>query len=246
MIEIRHPKIDRITDVRQAYDQIYTGTGAMQGILHRDSLYEMMIDALHPAPGSNLIDIACGEGRLVTLACRRGLRAAGIDFSFPGVQIGHNESPAAGWLVGDGERLPLASQSYDYLTNIGSLEHFFSIEQGAQEMGRVLKPGGRACVMVPNAYGLFGNIQHVARTGDVHDDGQPLQRIATRRAWERLLESGGLQVEKALPFTGLMLRNRADLVWLMRRPQKLVRLLLSRLLPVSLANNFIFICKKPA
>src|SRR5512140_3142802 len=144
MIEIRQEKMDQVTNIRDAYDQIYQA----EGILHLDSLYNWMIDLLNTSPGCSLIDIACGEGRLVTLAQRRGLRAAGIDFSYQGVRLGKENTPKAAWMVGEGENLPLASQSYDYVTNIGSLEHFFSPEKGALEMARILKPGGKACVLV--------------------------------------------------------------------------------------------------
>jgi SAM-dependent methyltransferase len=242
MIEIRHDKMDKATNIRQVYDQIYQA----EGILHHDSFYNWLINLLQIPPGSSLIDIACGEGRLVSLAQKRGIHAAGIDFSYQGVRLGRLESPGANWLVGEGEHLPLASSSFDYLTNIGSLEHFFSPERGAQEMARILKPGGKACVLVPNSFGVFGNIMNVAKKGDVFDDGQPLQRYGTRCAWECVLEGAGLKVERVEPYHEVMLNSWQDLAWLLGRPKKLARLFLSCLLPINLVNNFTFICRAEA
>ncbi len=133
------------------------------------------------------MDIATGEGRLPVLALKFGLKAFGTDFAISGLRKGIKENSAPGWFTADGEQLPVSDHSIDYVTHIGSLEHYLDPIRGAQEIARVLKPGGKACILLPNAFGLFGNIQYVAKTGDVFDDGQPLQRYATRREWERLL-----------------------------------------------------------
>jgi hypothetical protein len=96
---------------------------------------------------------------------------------------------------------------------------------------------------VPNAYGLLGNIAYVWRQGEIFDDGQPLQRYATRRTWEALLERGGLRVERTLGYGELEFpRTARDALWLVARPHKLVRYLLTPLIPTNLANDFVFIC----
>lgn len=241
MLEIRH---DRMTDTAatlEAYNQLY----ADAGILHRDSFYLWLIGQLAPEPGSRLLDISCGEGRLTTLARRRGLRAVGIDFAEVSLRKARQAEPARVWAVGDGERLPLADASVDCITHIGSLEHYMAPERGAAEIARVLRPGGRACVLVPNAYGLWGNIAHVWRSGEIFDDGQPLQRYATRRTWERLLEAGGLRVMRTIGYGELEFpRTWRDARWLSARPHKLLRYLLSLLIPTNLANDLVFICAR--
>ena len=98
---------------------------------------------------------------------------------------------------------------------------------------------------MPNAYGLFGNIQQVLLRGEVFDDGQPLQRYATRRTWETLLARGGLQVERLVPYSEFNLpRTARDWFWLARRPQKIVRALLTKNAPLNLANHFVFLCRR--
>jgi len=239
MLEIRHIGIKTTRDTRAAYDDIYSKTG----ILHRDALYEWLIDLLQPNLGESLVDISCGQGRLVALALKRGLVAFGTDFSFGGVYRGHQVEPSAGWWVADGERISLQSASVDYVTHIGSLEHYMHPLDGAKEIARILKPNGKACILLPNAFGLMGNIRHVYRTGDIFDDRQPLQRYATRRVWENILVSAGLHVERVIGYGEVVSpRSTRDILWYLKRPNKVARLLISTITPLNLANHFVFIC----
>jgi hypothetical protein len=97
-------------------------------------------------------------------------------------------------------------------------------------------------VLVPNTFGLRWNVLHVWTSGDVCDDGQPLQRYGTRRQWARLLEAGGLAVERVLGTEGAPLRGRE---WLAaaRHPSRLLVPLASRL-PVDMASLLVFLCRR--
>ncbi len=239
MLEIRHTDIHDPHATMEAYNDIYS----QEGILLRDSFYLWLVSLLQPEAGKLLVDISCGQGRLTVLAQNQGLRAIGVDFAYAGVSIGRAESPHSGWAVGDGERLPFEPQSVDYITHIGSLEHYMDPYAGAREIGRILKPDGRACILLPNAYGLFGNIRRVWGTGDIYDDGQPLQRYATRMNWQRMLEQGGLRIEKVIGYGEIDFpRTRQDLIYLLKKPQKILRYLISRLIPLNLTNHLVYIC----
>jgi len=241
MIEIRHRIIRQGQSTQAAYDHLYQE----REILMRDSFYLWLIELIAPQPGELLLDVACGQGRLVQLAAQQGINATGVDFSYAGMVAAAQQTPAAKWLLADGEVLPIADGSIDCLLNIGSLEHYEHPLQGVRELARLLKPNGRACILLPNAYGLFGNIQQVLLRGEVFDDGQPLQRYATRRTWETLLARGGLQVERLVPYSEFNLpRTARDWFWLARRPQKIVRALLTKNAPLNLANHFVFLCRR--
>jgi SAM-dependent methyltransferase len=158
---------------------------------------------------------------------------------------GARNAPAAQWVVGDGMLIPLPDASLDYIMNIGSLEHYDNPVQGMREIARLLKPNGRACILLPNAFGLWGNIKRVWQTGEIFDDAQPLQRYATRNTWETTLRTGGLTVERLVPWNETNFpRTARDLWWMMLNPQKIVRAGLAALLPANLANHFVFICCK--
>lgn len=239
MIEIRHSGMDSTASTKEAYNSIYR----TQGILLRDSLYLWLISLLRPAPNGLLLDISCGEGRLVYLAYQQGLRVIGMDFAHDAVVIGNQACSQAGWAVSDGERLPLSNNSVDYVTHIGSLEHYIEPEAGMREIARVLKPNGVACVLVPNSFGLFVNIKHVLQTGQVLDDGQPLQRYNTPGGWHDMLIANGLAPFTMRKYEREWPRTRADFVWHLKHPKKFVWLLISLFVPLNLANSIVYLCR---
>lgn len=239
MLEIRHEAMAASADTQRAYNDLYNH----RGILHRDSFYLWLIDRLQPQAGQTLLDISCGEGRLVALARGRGLAAWGMDFAVAALRKARRDEGQVVWVAADGERLPLPGGCVDYVTHIGSLEHYVAPDRGVSEIARVLKRTGKACILVPNAFGLIGNIAHVWRRGEIFDDGQPLQRYATRKTWQNLLEGNGLRVERTLGYGELEFpRTWRDAVWLLARPHKTLRFLLSPLIPVNLANDLVYIC----
>lgn len=241
MLEIRHRNIHDGMSVQAAYDVMYQDTNLMM----RDSYYLWMLELLRLQADSLVLDVACGQGRLVELASRQGYRAVGTDISAGGLIKGAQTAPAALWLVADGVRLPLPDNSVDRIVSSGSLEHYDDPLAGVREIARLLTPDGLAAVLLPNAYGLFGNIQHVWRHGEIFDDGQPLQRCATQRTWQALLQRGGLRVEELVPFNEVNLpRTKADMAWLMRRPQRVARGMLAQLTPAHMANQLVFLCRK--
>ena len=240
MIEIRHTNMQDTEDTRAAYNQLYHH----QGILLRDSFYLWLLDLLQPESGQLLLDVSCGQGRLVKFAQDKGLLAMGMDFAEEAVYLGRAGSPRSGWAVADGECLPLRDGCVDCVTHIGSLEHYQDPEAGMHEIARVLKPSGMACVLLPNSYGLFGNLQHVLQTGQVFDDGQPLQRYNTRGGWEDMLTANGLKVFKTHKYEREFPRTWADLGWYLTKPSKIARLFMTWFVPTNLANCLVYLCRR--
>lgn len=236
MIELRHP-VRTAENTQAAYDALYRQAEITQ---HWDSFFTWILDLLPLRADKKLLDVSCGTGRSLHLAAARNVQAVGVDFSLVAVQAAQREGIA--W-VANGEQLPLADQSFDYVLNLGSLEHFEDMESGVQEMARVLKPDGVCCIMVPNTYGLLWTIWHARHTGDVFDDGQPLQRYGTRKQWQRLLEANGLLVQRTLSYE--MPPPRTAWQWwsYLRRPKvRMMKYLLWRYVPLNLASMFVFLC----
>src|SRR6185503_13122255 len=57
--------------------------------------------------------------------------------------------------VADVRDLPFADASFDAIYSMGTIEHFDETERAVGEIARVLKPGGRAIVGVPNRHDPF-------------------------------------------------------------------------------------------
>ena len=239
MIEIRHEHIHTPADEIKAYDKIYDTVG----IRHLDSLYLWILSLLDIRPGQTLLDVSTGEGSFVYFALRHGLRAYGMDFSFVALKKGLKDYKMDSIWLSDAERLSIADGSFDFVVNIGSLEHYFGLESAIREMSRVLKADGVACILVPNTFSLFGNVQYVWQTGDVFDDGQPLQRYNTRSGWHDLLVENGLRPFRTLKYERVWPRTFKDVFWYLRRPLKALKLLISPLIPINLANSIVYLCR---
>lgn len=242
MIEIRNLAMTQGQSIKDAYDHLYQE----RSLALRDSFYLWLLELIHPAANELIVDVACGSGRLVELATRQGYNALGIDLSYQGLTEVAAVAPASAlWLVSNGEQIALPDACADCVLCIGSLEHYDDPQQGAAELARILKPQGRACIILPNLFGLFGNIQYMRRHGEVFDDGQPRQRYATRGTWERIIRRAGLTPERTLGWSEINRpRTRADLLWLVQQPQKIARAALANNLPANYANHVVFLCSK--
>lgn len=236
MIEIRHS--DQPDSI---YNDIYSG----EAIHQMDSFFIWISGLLDMSKKTRLLDIATGRGQMIQFALNKGATAIGLDFSWTACKITSERVPNT-IICSDAQELPFGNDHFDAITNIGSLEHFEDMAKGVQEMARVLKPNGKAFLSVPNTFGLRWNVQYAWRTGDVDDDGQPLQRYGTRKQWEHLLESNGLKVEKVLGYEHerAFPKTKKDLFNYLKHPRRLFSMLLfTPFIPVNMAGQFVFICK---
>ncbi len=241
MIEIWRPQIRGTDESQRAYDDIYDDAG----IRLLDSFYLWLLSLVDPQPGRRLLDVSCGQGALVGFARQANIAAYGLDFSRAAIQRAQ-AAIGASFIVGDGTRLPFPDQSFDYVTCIGSLEHFADPLAGMREISRTLRPDGAACILLPNTFSLFGNINYARTHGDAFDDGQPIQRYNTPVGWRHMLAQSGLHVQRTVKYELPWPRTRGDWGWYLRRPRKIAHLLAGIALPINLANCHVFLCAKAA
>jgi len=143
-------------------------------------------------PGS-LLDVGCGKGSLLKYAHARGHRVSGLDLSPVALEMAAWEVPSAELELGVAEEMPFGDETFDYVTCLGSLEHFAEPPLAVREMSRVLKPGGKAVVAVPNSHHLEAVVNSL-RYGISGHDGQILEELGTYNQWREMLEENGLQV----------------------------------------------------
>ncbi|GAA0594116.1 hypothetical protein GCM10009416_35620 [Craurococcus roseus] len=100
-----------------------------------------LLDAVGAAPGTRLLDIACGTGALAAEAARRGAGAIGMDFAPTMVAEAARRHPGVDFRVGDAEAIPLPDASVDAVTCSFGMLHMERPERVLAEVARVLRPG---------------------------------------------------------------------------------------------------------
>ena len=225
----------------QAYNDLYEEESLSQ----IGSFYLWLMDRLHLPSSGALLDVSCGAGEVVRLAVQRGLTATGVDISEVVARTARRNVPPRGSIgVSAGEHLPFADGSFDFVTNIGSLEHYIDPALGVREMARVLRPGGKVFVLVPNTFSLLTNVWIAFRTGHTSADLQPIQRYGARADWTSLLQTNGLRVCHTAKYERPWPRVAADWGYYLRQPKELLRLIATPFIPLNLAFCFLFTCER--
>jgi SAM-dependent methyltransferase len=105
--------------------------------------------------GAQLLEVGCGPGHLsMRLARRHGLQVTGVDLDPAMIararanldRPGDGDGRRPSLLVGDVAALAFPDRSFDLVVSTLSMHHWADPAAGLAEIGRVLRPGGRALV----------------------------------------------------------------------------------------------------
>ena len=104
-------------------------------------------DRLNIAPGTRLLDVACGAGQLTLPAARKKIAVTGLDLAANLVQQARARAAEEGLTIqvdeGDAENLPYPDASFDAVMSLIGSMFAPRPELVASEMIRVCRPGGR-------------------------------------------------------------------------------------------------------
>ena len=103
----------------------------------------------------SILDIGCGEGIALEKLVRKfpGKVVAGVDLERENIEICTRYGLTA--VYSNLYELALPSGSFDVGIMIDVLEHLDRPEEGVKELYRVLSPGGRLIVVIPNDRNFF-------------------------------------------------------------------------------------------
>lgn len=102
------------------------------------------VRALGLAPGSLVLDLACGTGALGEQAARAGYRVVGADLSAGMLGGRRRRGPA---VQADASNLGLATGAFDGVLCGYALRNFADLAASVAEAARVLRPGGRIALL---------------------------------------------------------------------------------------------------
>ena len=126
------------TEVAGRYDDTF---GNLTG-----QTVEALLDAAGVANGEQVLDLACGTGRVAAGVIRRGGVVTGLDLTQAMVDQATRLCPRGTFKVGDAESLPFAPGTFDLVTCGFGLLHFPQPERAVAQVFSILRDGGRfAC-----------------------------------------------------------------------------------------------------
>ena len=155
------------------------------------------------APGTRVLDAACGTGRVTALLQRSGFRASGCDISPAMLAVARRRLTSLGYdvplLEGSVERLPYADQSFDAATCIGLLMHLDADlrVRALRELARVSR--GRIVVQ----YGCVDVFQRIGARFTHRQPGQVRFPVTESEMLEDLRRSGLLLTARFWAMRGL-------------------------------------------
>jgi SAM-dependent methyltransferase len=104
------------------------------------------------ARGLRVLEIGCGIGTDGAQFARAGADYTGVDLTDAAIELAKKRFEFFGlegnFRVADAEHLDFADESFDLVYSHGVLHHTPDIAAAVREIHRVLKPGGRAMVML--------------------------------------------------------------------------------------------------
>jgi SAM-dependent methyltransferase len=107
---------------------------------------EPLLDAAAIGVGMRVLDVGSGAGDAAAGAVARGADATGIDIAPAMVEIATQRHPEAAFVHGSATDLPFADHSFDAAVGNLVIPHVGEPQQAAQELARVLVPGGRVAL----------------------------------------------------------------------------------------------------
>jgi ubiquinone/menaquinone biosynthesis C-methylase UbiE len=144
---------------------------------------------------ASLLELGCGSGRILSSVHARDpeLRLTGLDLSASQIDLARRSHPAIEFVHGDGEALPFADGSFDYVVFFDYLEHIENPPASLAEMYRVLAPAGQLHFVCPaEAQGIYWLSRKITGRHFKEQTAGHIQQFS-RRGLERLVAAAGFR-----------------------------------------------------
>ncbi len=199
------------------------------------------------APGRRTIELGCGSGSQAICLARCGMQTLATDLSIEGCRVARatveGEGLSIAILNADAEHLPVSDRVFDACICGLLLHHFADFSRVADEIARVLRPGGVVVALDANAHNpaqwVFMNVLHRLKRN-------PRLTPNQRALWKRELVSVfGARGFEGFQFESVKSELRKDWLgdspgaWLNYHTRKLVLGLTDLVLPPIARGNLL-------
>lgn len=109
-----------------------------------------LLRILNPQKGEDILDVGCGQGFFARAVAGQGAKVVGIDISGELIRLAKQQAgPGEIYLVLPAENMKgLANNRFDAAICVLALQNIKNLQPAVLEISRVLKPGGRAVLVL--------------------------------------------------------------------------------------------------
>jgi ubiquinone/menaquinone biosynthesis C-methylase UbiE len=184
-----------------------------QSAVMGNDMTQAIVDAARVQPGMRVLDIACGTGEpaisLAALLAGDG-EVVGVDISPEPLKIAEERATQRGlsnatFQQADAHELPFPDNSFDCITSRLGIMFFADLPRALSEMRRVLKPEGRAILLVwgpfdqPYFHTTIGTILRTLPGAIVPESGRKMFALGNNgELSQALCQAGFSQAEEEL------------------------------------------------
>jgi SAM-dependent methyltransferase len=195
---------ERFTDA--AAEDLWLRPSAVWGLF---AVPEQDLGVLGQVRGLDVVELACGTAYFSAWLARAGATTVAVDISHEQLMTARRMQtrvgPAFPLVLGDGERVPLASGRYDLVVSEHGAAVWCDPEKWLPEAARLLRPGGRLVFMtnshlsalcVPAEEGVAGErlLRGQREAYQVRWPGGGVEFHPSHGDWVRLLRGAGFVV----------------------------------------------------
>ena len=141
-----------------------------------------------------LLDAGCGTGLFTINALDRGAIVTSVDISPKLVEITKRKNPRSNAIVASLLKLPFDDNTFDFVISSEVIEHTPDPYAATLELIRVLKPGGKICITVPNRTFWYFSVK-IANFLKIRDY-QGLENWVHFNEYRRFLTTNKIKIEK--------------------------------------------------
>jgi ubiquinone/menaquinone biosynthesis C-methylase UbiE len=200
--------------------------------------YKHVLEILRTRVGESLLDVGCGNGRMLIAALTLGLNSTGIEDTPEAAAVSQKVAPDAKIVVGSDVELPFEDNYFDLITALSFVDYFPDPGEGFEEIRRVLKLGGRTCILLPNA-DFVGAKHKYLKTRDALNE---TVMTFPLKVWKKMIEDSGMRIVTVHPSMPRLDRDQSQ-GW-RASIARIIAYLLWRIMPLKWSYQFVCYCYK--